>query len=379
MVAAAWAEEELFALEAHGLRRQLEPLSSPQGATVQLGGQTLVNFSSNDYLGLASHPQLAAAAMQALRRHGVGSGASRLLVGDTTAHHALEERLADFTGAKAALLFNSGYAANVGVLSTLCGPDDVVFSDALNHASLIDGCRLSRAQVVVYPHADVGVLDALLSRHPARRRLVCTEAVFSMDGDLAPLRELVEVCRRHQAALLVDEAHALGVFGQTGAGLCEALGVAARVDVRMGTLGKALGAYGAFVACAKPLRELFFNRARSLVFSTSLPPVVCAAAQAAVDLVEEGELRRRLWRNVERFAAGIGASPPSPIFSVVLGSPERALWASRTLRAQGLLAKPIRPPTVPEGTSRLRLAVSAAHSEEQLDWAARAVKEVLDG
>jgi len=219
-IAARWAREDLEALGRQGLRRALEPLSSPQGPEVVVGEQRLVNFSSNDYLGLAADPRLARAAARALEARGTGAGASRLVVGDTEAHHALERAAAELMGAEAALLFNSGYAANLGILQALCGPEDVIFSDALNHASMVDGCRLSRARTVVYPHADAGALERLLEAAGGRRKLVCTDAVFSMDGDHAPLRELVEVCRRHGAALVVDEAHALGVLGARGRGLC---------------------------------------------------------------------------------------------------------------------------------------------------------------
>lgn len=374
-----WAEEELAELERRGLRRRLEPLASPQGPVIRMGEEELINFSSNDYLSLAGDRRLVEAAKAALERHGVGSGASRLLVGDSTAHRALEARLAAFERTEAALLFNNGYAANVGILSALLSEGDAVFSDALNHASLVDGCRLSRARVMVYPHRDAGVLADLLASVPGRRRLVCTDAVFSMDGDRAPLAELVELCRRHGAALLVDEAHGTGVLGARGAGLVEELGLEGEVDLRMGTLGKALGTYGAYVACSARVAELLLNRARSLIFSTSLPPALCAAARAAVDVVESEPARRaRLWRNIRRFSdglrrLGLPAEPASAIFPVVLGEPERALAASRALRAEGLLVKATRPPAVPPGTSRLRFALSAGHSDEHVDRALAAL------
>ncbi len=379
-VATEWAREELERLSARGLRRFLEPLDSPQGPLVRLGGETLVNFASNDYLGLAGSPTVRAAAAAALEVHGVGSGASRLVVGDTTAHQRLEARLAAFERSEAALLFNSGYAANVGTLQALVGPEDAAFSDALNHASLIDGCRLSRARTVVYPHADVEALARALASTPARRRLVVTDSVFSMDGDHAPLRELVAVCRAHRAALLVDEAHGTGVLGPRGAGLCEELGLEAAVDVRMGTLSKALGGLGAYICASRAVVELVLNRARPLVFSTALPAALCAAAEAAVDIVERDEaVRARLWRNIRRFAdglrsLGLPAETRSAIFPVILGEPERALEASRALRARGLLVKAIRPPTVPEGTSRLRFCLSAAHTEGQVDLALRELR-----
>jgi 8-amino-7-oxononanoate synthase len=379
-VATTWARDDLEGLRAQGLRRFLEPLDSPQGALVRMGGETLVNFSSNDYLGLAGSPTVRAAAAAALEVHGVGTGASRLVVGDTAAHHRLEARLAAFEQAEAALVFNSGYAANVGTLQALVGPEDAVFSDALNHASLIDGCRLSRARTVVYPHADVEALARALATTPARRRLVVTDSVFSMDGDLAPLAELVEVCRAHGAALLVDEAHATGVLGERGAGLCEALGLEGAVDVRMGTLSKSLGGLGAYIAASRPVVDLVLQRARPLVFSTALPAALCAAAEVAVDLVERDDtLRARLWRNIHRFSRGLRelgfiAEPRSAIFPVIVGDPERAVAASQALRSRGLLVKAIRPPTVPEGTSRLRFCLSATHTEGQLDLALSALR-----
>jgi len=376
-IAARWAREDLEALERQGLRRALEPLQSPQGPVVVVGGQRLVNFSSNDYLGLAADPRLARAAARALEVRGTGAGASRLVVGDTEAHHALERAAAEMLGAEAALLFNSGYAANLGILQALCGPEDVIFSDALNHASMVDGCRLSRARTVVYPHADAGALERLIEAAAGRRKLVCTDAVFSMDGDHAPLRELVEVCRRHGAALVVDEAHALGVLGARGLGLCEALGV--DVDVRMATLGKALGAFGAFAACSAEVAELLVNRARPLVFSTALPAALCAAGEEAIAVMRaEPGLREALWRNIRRMAEGLRAlgapvEARSAIFPLVLGEPERALEVAAKLRARGVLVKPIRPPTVPKGTSRLRFTVTAAHSEAQIDRALEAL------
>lgn len=376
----SWAREDLQALQARGLRRHLEALSSPQGALIQIGAETLVNFSSNDYLGLAKDPRLAQVAAAALAKHGVGTGASRLIAGDTMAHRALEAKVAAFMGSDSALLFNSGYAANVGVLSALCQKGDVVFSDELNHASLIDGCRLSHAKTLVYPHRDLKGLELLMHAVPGRRRVVCTDAVFSMDGDWAPLGELVALCREHDVGLIVDEAHALGVLGKTGAGLCEELGVVDDVDVRVGTMGKSLGAFGAFAAASKNITELLFNRARSLVFSTSLPAALCAAGGEALDLLtSENELRARLWKNIHHFADGLRtlgypAQAQSAIFPIIVGDPDSAIEASRFLRARGLLVKAIRPPTVPAGTSRLRFGLSAAHTTGHLDLALDALR-----
>lgn len=378
-IAEAWAAEDLAGLESRGLLRTLEPLGGPQGPLIRLGGRVLLNFSSNDYLGLAADPRLAAAFAEGLRRWGVGSGASRLVVGDTEAHRRLEARLARFEGTEAALLFNGGYPANLGIVQALVGRGDLIVSDALNHASLVDGCRLSRAEVVVTSHAQPEAVARALAAHPARRKLVVTDSVFSMDGDRAPLTALATVCQEGGAALVVDEAHATGVLGDRGAGLCELTGVVP--DVRMGTLGKALGVFGAYAAGSRRVMDLLVNRARSVVFSTTLPPALCEAATVAVDLLEhDPELRPRLFRNVQRFVAGVRtlgfpAEPNSAIVPLVLGSPERALAASAFLRERDILAKAIRPPTVPEGSSRLRFALSAAHTEAQVDRALQALQE----
>ncbi|WP_224370998.1 8-amino-7-oxononanoate synthase [Hyalangium versicolor] len=381
-IATAWAREDLESLAARGLRRFMEPLEPGPGAVVRVGGETFINFSSNDYLGLASSTTLRAAAMTALERHGVGTGASRIVVGDTPLHHQLEARLAAFERSEAVLLFNTGFAANTGIIPALVGSGDAVFSDALNHASLVDGCRLSRARVVIYPHADVEALARVLAETPARRKLVVTDTVFSMDGDLAPLREILTVCREHGAALMVDEAHATGVLGARGAGLCEELGVEAEVDLRVGTLSKALGCLGGYVATSSALAELLLNRARPFVFSTSLPAALCAAAEAAVDVVEtDVPLREKLWRNIRRFsnglrALGVPAEPRCAIFPVILGEADEAMAAARRCRERGLLVKAIRPPTVPEGTSRLRFCLSAAHTEGHIDLALEVLRQL---
>jgi 8-amino-7-oxononanoate synthase len=386
------AREELAALAGRNLLRTLEPLSGPPGVEVTLQGprgeERLVSFSSNDYLGLAAHPQVRTALAEGALRWGSGASASRLVAGDFAPHHQLERALADFEGSEAAALFNSGYAANTGILPALVGPRDAVFSDALNHASLVDGCRLSRAQVHVYPHGDAGALERQLREARgagARRLLVVSDTVFSMDGDLAPLPELAALCERYGALLVVDEAHATGVLGPQGAGLAAALGLAGRCDVRMGTLSKAAGALGAYAACSAALRELLVNRARPLIFSTALPPALACAALEAVRILcgpEGDERRARLQRRIARFAAGLRAlglpaAGQSPIFPVVLGSPERALAVGSALRARGVLAKPIRPPSVPEGKSRLRFALSSEHSDAQLELALQGLRSVL--
>jgi len=374
--------DELQALDDRGLRRRLRQVRGAQDRSVILDGREVLNFSSNNYLGLANHPEVIAAAERALQSAGVGAGASRLIVGSTTEHAALERALAAFADREAALLFNSGYHANLGIIPALVGPEDVVVSDALNHASLIDGCRLSRARVVVVPHRDLGALEAALRRaRGARRRLVVSDAVFSMDGDRAPVAELRDATRRHGAMLMLDEAHAVGVIGPGGRGLAAEAGVS--LDVQMGTLGKAFGSFGAFAAGSAPLVELLINRARSFVFTTALPPAVAAAARAAVELAggEQGDRRRRaLFDRVAAFAEGLAergllaeGAGQTPIFPILVGDEQRAMAACEALLAAGVYAQGIRPPTVPRGTSRLRFALGAAHTPEDI---ARALAEL---
>ncbi len=379
-----WIDHELEALSGKGLRRALEPLASAQGATITVDGRPFVNLCSNDYLGLAADPRLRRAAAEAAEREGAGAGAARLIAGDLPVHGALERRLATFKRAEAALLFNSGYHANAGVPATLVGRGDAVFCDVLNHASIVDGCLLSRAELVRYRHLDVAELSDLLARTKARRKLVVTDSVFGMDGDGAPLRDIAEACERHGAMLYVDEAHATGVLGPTGAGLAEALGVTDRVDVHMGTLGKALGSFGAYVAGSRRLVDLLVSKARTFIFTTALPPAACGAALAALEvLAGEPARRERLGALSSRTKAGLErlgfdvSRVIAPIFPVVLGTEERALAASGALRARGFFVRAIRPPTVPRGTSRLRVALTAGHSEAQVDAFLGALEEVL--
>jgi 8-amino-7-oxononanoate synthase len=381
-----WIDAQLAELEAKGLRRALEPLGPAQGPVVEVGGRALVNLCSNDYLGLAFDERLRRAAAEAALREGAGSGASRLVAGDLPAHGRLEAALAAFHGAEAALLFNSGYHANAGIPPALVGRGDAIFSDTLNHASIVDGALLSRADFVRYRHGDVDELADLLARTKARRRLVVTDAIFSMDGDAAPLREIAALCERHGAMLYVDEAHAVGVLGPTGAGLAEALGIKDRVDVEMGTLGKALGSFGAYAAGDRRLRELLLTRARTFVFTTALPPAACGAALAALELVRGEPARRaRLHALCDRLRAGLAglgfdvAKVASAIFPVILGTEARALAAAAALRERGYYVRAIRPPTVPAGTSRLRVALSAGLSEAQVDGFVAALAEVLPG
>ncbi|MGH7787354.1 MAG: aminotransferase class I/II-fold pyridoxal phosphate-dependent enzyme, partial [Candidatus Binatia bacterium] len=278
----AWLRDDLRRLAAVGLQRALRPVDGAQGARVLVDGRAVLALCSNNYLGLADHPALIEAAIEATRTYGVGAGASRLISGSMRPHHELEARLAAFKHSEAALLFTSGYHANLGTIAALVGPGDAVFSDALNHASLIDGCRLSRAATYVYPHVDLAGLEERLRAAPARRRLIVTDSIFSMDGDAAPLAALCDLAEQYDALLMVDEAHATGVLGPHGAGLVEALGLQARVAVQMGTLGKALGSFGAYVAGSRAMIDYLINHARTFIFTTALPPAVVAAAGAAL-------------------------------------------------------------------------------------------------
>ncbi len=378
------AREELATLQARGLLRSLEPLRSRPGAEIELRpGERLINLSSNDYLGLAGDERVARALAEGALQWGAGAGASRLVTGDHVVHRALEEELARFEETDAALLFNSGYAANGGLLPAFAGPEDVILSDELNHASIIDGCRLSRARVEVIRHADAQAFADALARARGRRVLVVTDTIFSMDGDRAPLADLAALCERHGALLFVDEAHATGVVGPRGAGLAAELRVS--VDARMATLSKAAGVVGAWVASSRAVCDFLINRARPLVFSTALPPAIACAALEAIQLLSGAEgdaLRQRLWINVARMARGLRAlgfeaRESSPILPVVLGAPERAVEVAARLRERGVLVKAIRPPTVPQGTSRLRFALSAAHSAGQIDAALAALRDSL--
>lgn len=376
-MAGNFIQDELDALKRQGLYRKLRRVEGEQGATLRLDGREVLNFSSNNYLGLANHPALKKAAKEAIDRYGVGAVASRLISGNMTLHEELEEKIARLKGTEAALVFNSGFQANVGILPALAGEGDVVFSDALNHASLIDGCRLSRAKTVVYPHCDLARLEDELKRAPAAgRKLIVTETLFSMDGDEAPLAEIVELAERHGALIMVDEAHATGVMGPNGAGVVAKLGLGDRILVQMGTLGKALGGFGAYVAGSGALRELLINRCRSFIFTTSLPPPVLAAAIAAVDLLyQEPQRRLALWHNIRALRDGLKrlgfclGQSESQILPLVIGDSHKCMTFSERLLEKGVFAQGIRPPTVPEGTSRLRITLMATHTHEHLDRA----------
>ncbi|AAU92556.1 8-amino-7-oxononanoate synthase [Methylococcus capsulatus str. Bath] len=378
----ASALAEIKARDAYRWRRIVE---SPQDTRVVIDGAPRVNFCSNDYLGLANHPAVREAFRRGVDRWGVGSGASHLVCGHSAAHHALEEELAEFTGRPRALLFSTGYMANLGVVSALAGRGDTVFEDRLNHASLLDGGLLSGARFRRYRHADARALEAALAESRAETRLVVTDGVFSMDGDLAPLPELARVARDGRAWLMVDDAHGLGVLGAEGRGTLEHFGLGApEVPVLVGTLGKALGTFGAFVAGSESLIDYLIQRARTYVYTTALPPAVAEATRVSLRLVrEEPERRERLRCNVRRFRAGAASlgfglgDLPGPIQPLVIGANADALEASRRLGERGFLVSAIRPPTVQAGTARLRITLSAAHSNEQIDGLLEALADAV--
>ena len=373
----------LSELESEGLRRRLRVVESPQGPKVLLDGAPVLMLCSNNYLGLADHPRVRRAAANAALRWGTGAGASRLISGTMPAHAELEAALAEFKGKPAALLFGSGYLANVGVISALAGADEVVFSDELNHASIIDGCRLANAETFVYRHADPEHLEWGLRKARGRGALIVTDGIFSMDGDTAPLAELVELARRHDCRLMVDEAHATGCIGPDGRGSVAEAGLADEVDVVMGTLGKALGSYGAYVCGSAQLRDYLINTCRPLIFSTALPPPVSAAAEAALDLLRRWPRRvERLQANATVLRKALAAqgleveTTGSHIVPLIVGDAGEAVELCERALEQGVFAQAIRPPTVPHGTSRLRMCVMATHLVADLERAARVIGRV---
>lgn len=376
--------QELKSLKKQNLYRSLRTVESAQDAWVTLEGRRVLNLCSNNYLGLASHPDVKGAAVEATRAWGCGSGASRLICGTLTPHRALENRLAAFKGTGAALLYTSGYTANLGIIPALVGKGDIVFSDELNHASIIDGCRLSAARVVVFPHNNLVVLENKLRRTAGKpgRKLIVVDSVFSMDGDLAPLPELAHLADKYRCLFMVDEAHATGVLGPGGRGMVAYFGLEKSVTVAMGTLSKALGSLGGFAAGSAAMADFLINKSRSFIYTTALPPGAAAAAGAALTLLEnKPSLTRKVQDNARHLREGLKnlgcdtRNSQTQIIPVVVGDAARALEMSRLLFDEGVLATAVRPPTVPEGTGRIRTTVMATHTSDDLDFAIRAFEK----
>ena len=373
-------DNELEALAGKGLLRRLRALPEC-GARIRLAdGRVVLNFSSNDYLGLADDPRVKAGAIEAVERLGCSARASRLMAGDLELCEQLEADLASLVGTETALVFGSGFLTNLGVMTAVAGRGDEIFADRLNHASLTDGMQLSGARWHRYRHKDVGHLASLLARSNGSRRVVVTDSIFSMDGDLAPLDEVAAVAERHGATLVVDEAHAIGVMGESGGGVCRQAGCTIRPDAVVGTLSKALGGYGGFVGCSATMRQVLVNRARSFIYSTGLPPACIGAARAALAiLASEPGMGERLMAKVNLLAgllaeAGLAeAQPQSQILSIRVGGNDEAVRLSQLLWDRGVLAMAVRPPTVPAGTARLRLSVTLAHTDDALRIAARTI------
>ena len=370
--------------QAHQYRRR-RIMTSPQGTRVCIGDREYLNFCSNDYLGLANHPELKAAFEQAVDNYGVGSGSAHLINGHSHEHHALEEELAAFTGRQRALLFSTGYMANLGLVSTLLGRSDTLFEDRLNHASLIDAGILSRARMQRYAHNDMAALAEKLEQCGKGEKLIASDGVFSMDGDLAPIADMAQLAHEHDALLMIDDAHGLGVLGKTGGGSLERAGLdAAAVPILMGTLGKALGTFGAFVAGDEVLIEALINHARSYVYTTALPPAVAAATRTSLRLLQTESWRReKLATLVDYWKRGAAQlqlplmDSDTAIQPLLLGSSEKAIRISQQLEQQGFLISAIRPPTVPKGQARLRITLSAEHEHEHIDRLLDVLEDVL--
>lgn len=375
-----WMQHRLETLDKRHLLRRLQPVEDGASPWLTVEGRRCLNLSSNNYLGLAGHPEVKAAAAEAAEQYGCGAGASRLISGTHPLHEALERKLAELKGSEAALLFNSGYTANVGVIPTLVGDGDTVIGDALNHASIIDGCRLSQASYLTYQHRDMDALEGCLvaarESRPRGRRLVVTDTVFSMDGDLAPLPAIATLCERYEAALMIDEAHGTGCLGPGGRGAAALMGVADRVQVTMGTLSKALGSFGAFITGERLLTDYLLNTSRSFIFTTALPPPVVAASLAALQVAEQHtELAERLQENGRLLRDGLcrfgfdTLGSETHIVPVKVGDSQRALDLARLLRDAGVFVVPVRPPTVPMGGARVRCSVMAVHTRQDIDLA----------
>jgi 8-amino-7-oxononanoate synthase len=365
--------DELKRIKESGLYRQMKYLQSPQQPYVKIAGKSYLMLSSNSYLGLCNDQRLKQAAMDAMEKYGVGSGGSRLTTGSYEVHKKLEDEIAAFKRAEAALLFNTGYMANVGAISSIAGKDWVIFSDRFNHASIIDGCRLSGAEIIIYEHCDASDLETKAHSHRGRRALVVTDGIFSVDGDIAPLPEIVQVAKKYNMLLMVDDAHATGVLGENGGGTADYFGLQNEIDIQMGTFSKALASEGGFIAGNRGLIDYLANKARSFIFSTALAPATVAVSLRALEIVQaEPRLRQSLIANSAWFREKLREIGfeimdfPTPIISIVLGPPDLTVNFSNRLMEKNIFVSAIRPPTVPQGTSRLRINLMATHTVDDL-------------
>jgi 8-amino-7-oxononanoate synthase len=383
----SWIDEDLKLIRDKDLFRVLTELETGQSPEIEIDGKVYILLSSNSYLGLSVDPKVKKAAMDALEKYGTGSGGSRLVSGSTDLHRQLEERIAKFKKTQTAILFSTGYLANVGTLSSLVGPGDIVYSDELNHASIIDGCRLSRAEIRVYKHRDIARLKSILEadKNIGNKKLIVTDTVFSMDGDIAPLCEIAEIAERNGCMLMIDEAHATGVLGHRGSGATEYFGIEDRVPIVMGTLSKAIGSLGGYVAGNSKLIDFIRNRVRSYIFDTSLPASCLAASLAAIDIIEnEPERREYLWKLIKKFKLGleqIGLKvlpSYSAVIPVLVGEAQPALEFSRRLRENGVYTPAVRPPSVPPGKCSIRATLMATHTEGQIEKALKAFEVAYD-
>jgi 8-amino-7-oxononanoate synthase len=377
-------EKELQSLKERDRYRQIRWIEEGPSPWVRMNGGKVLLLCSNNYLGLANDPRLKEKMLRAIEAWGCGSGGSRSISGSLAIHRLLEERLARFHGSEEALLFNSGYSANLSLLTALMGEGDVIYSDELNHASIVDGCRLSKASIQIYGHLDMEHLESLLKENrEKRRKLIVTDGIFSMDGDEAPLPEMIQLAKRYDALTMVDEAHAIGVFGPTGRGTLEHFQLSQEVDILMGTFGKALGCFGAYMAGKKSLIEFLINTGRVFLYTTALPPSVCACVLASLDLLdEEPERRERLWTNVHYLREGLNQlgfntmKSQAHIIPVLIGEPKITMEMDRRLLERRVFVQGIRPPTVPEGKCRLRVTVMATHTREDIDFALEKFEKV---
>ena len=377
-------DETLDGLKKRGLYRTLKTCSNFKSSKLVLDGKELINFSSNNYLGLADDLALKKAACEAVKKHGCGGTASRLMCGNLALNEELEKRIAGFKRTEAALTFSSGYMANIGVISALVGRQDVIFADKYNHASLVDGCILSRAKLIRYPHKDVKSLKQILKNTGKYgRRLIVTDSLFSMDGDIAPLPEIIELANTYDCMVMIDDAHATGVLGRTGRGSAEYFDIPEEaIDIHMGTFGKALGSFGAYVAGSRKLKELLINKARSFIFSTALPPSVIGSVIAAISILERDNTRiKTLNKNADYFRNQLRKEgfnilhTKTQIVPLIVGENEKALQLSKFLAQNGIFALAVRPPTVPQNTARIRFSITAAHSKEELSYAIEIIKK----